>query len=110
MVTRTDVAEELKMHFSELKNTAETEIASMIFRSTANLRLTRVGMTAYSRVHTAFTHTHKRALLPRHLMGIGREITSPYYLSEKLFIIFSEEDAMMIKLCGGIDRFLETLD
>lgn len=110
MVTRADVVEELKMHFSELKNAAETEIVNMIFRSTANLRLTRVGMTAYSRVHPAFTYKHEHALLPKHLMGIGREITSPYYLSEKIFVIFSEEDAMMIKLCGGVDRFLETLD
>lgn len=110
MPTQADIVRELKMRFSELRNTSETDIMDMVFRSTANLRLTRVGMTAYSRVHTAFTYKHEHALLPKHLMGIAREIKAPYYLSEKLFVIFSEDGAMMIKLCGGVDRFIETLE
>lgn len=110
MLTQTSVARELKAHFSELKDTFEGDIVGMVFRSSASLRLTNVGKTAYSRVHPAFIYKHDHKLLPRHMMGIAREITSPYYLSETLFVIFSEEDAMMIKLCGGVNRFIETLE
>lgn len=109
MSTQNSIAMELKMHFLELKDKSAGDIMSMVFRSSANLRLTGVGKTAYSRVHPAFIYKHDHNLLPRHLMGIAREITAPYYLSDTLFVIFSEEDAMMIKLCGGVNKFIETL-
>lgn len=110
MSTQNSVARELKIHFLELKDKPEKDIVNMVFRSSANLRLTVVGKTAYSRVHPAFIYKHERALLPKHLIGIAREIKEPYYLSDRLFVIFSEEDAMMIKLCGGVNRFIETLE
>lgn len=111
MLTQDEIAKEIKLHYPDIKEKDTNAIQSAMFRSTANLRLTRIGMTLYAGAnHTAFTYKHDNALLPKHLMGISRQIQSPYYLTPRLFIIFSEGDALMIKLCGGLGRFIETLE
>ena len=39
-------------------------------------------------------------------MGLSK-MKYPYFLTAKRLVLFSEMDAMVIKLQGGIDKFLE---
>jgi hypothetical protein len=42
----------------------------------------------------------------RHLIAISNLFKYPYYLSKKKLILFSESDAIMIQLSGGVEAFL----
>ena len=110
---RTQVSELIKTHVSttpKLRAMTSAEVENCIFRRTNNIRLTYSGMAALSKIANCYTFALDSPLKAKHIMALS-EFKSPYYLSDKYLVLFSEEDALMLKLGGSdIHQYLEKLN
>jgi len=77
-----------------------------MFKHIDGLRLTLSGFMILRKIFTVYSFEIPITLKARHQIGIAR-MEYPYFLTERRLVLFSEMDAMVIKLHGGIEGFLE---
>ena len=78
-----------------------------VFKRKHGMRLTSTGCKLLSKHATSYAFVLPETLKTKHLIQITRQFKYPYYLSKKYIIIFSSEDAILIKMCGSAQAFLE---
>jgi hypothetical protein len=93
-------------HEASLGHTDE-QLDKLIFRHPDGLRLTLTGFIIIKNIFTAYSFAIPVTLKSRHQRGMAK-MEFPYFLTGKRLVLFSEMDAMVIKIAGGIEAFLET--
>lgn len=103
---KTKIFEEIKRHHEKSKNLTNEQLEKIVFYHHNGLRLTFSGFLIMKGIFTTYSFEIKSELKTKHYIGMSKMVF-PYYVSEKRLILFSELDAMTIKLYGGIEKFLE---
>lgn len=110
MKTREEIGKFLlAQELEPFKGMEVKEIISFMFKRTQGLRLTRGGDKILSRYLPNYRFPHHYHFKAKHLIQITRQFTSPYYIGLRVVTLYSDEDAMMVKLCGGLTEFLDNL-
>ena len=100
--------------FTEVRNKHESaaglsdeQLNTLLFHHPEGLRLSLTGFLVVKSIFTAYSFEIPDTLKSRHRLGMSK-IQFPYFFTTKRLILFSELDASVVKLTGGIEAFLET--
>lgn len=108
--SRSNVREKVLSYLSlRESNVSRPELENLIFKSSTNIRLTYQGNRYMSRYFDSYPYPHNINTLSKHLIGLSRDMNFPYYFSDKMLVLYSEVDAMMVNLHGGVDNYFEYL-
>ena len=99
--------------FNEIRKSEEDcqplndeEMNNLVFHHPDGLRLSLTGFRIIRKIFTAYSFEIPKTIKCKHHFSMGK-MTYPYYMTTKRLVLFSEMDAMTVKLTGGIERFLE---
>lgn len=99
--------------FNEVRKTIEKasafsddDLNQLIFHHPEGLRLTLKGFLVVKSIFTAYSFELPDTIKTRHRFGLSK-LEYPYFFTKNRLILFSEMDAMMVKLQGGVESFLE---
>jgi len=98
---------EIRKDNSEFQNQTDEDLNKILFYHPNGLRLSLTGFIAVKKVFTAYSFEMPDTLKSRHKFGLSK-MAYPYFFTKRRLILFSEVDAMVIKIQGGIEGFLET--
>lgn len=98
---------EVRAQRTETASLSDEELNKLMFQIPDKIRLSYSGFLLLKNIFTAYSFEIPETIKTRHQMGMS-QMTYPYFFTKKRLILFSEMDAMMIKLHGGIEGFLET--
>jgi hypothetical protein len=102
------IFQEIRKRFDgKLDSVSDEQMNSLIFHHPGGLRLSLNGFIQLKAIFTAYSFEIPPTLKSRHNFGMSK-MEYPYFLTRKRLVLFSEMDAMVIKLHGGIEGFLET--
>lgn len=103
-----------KAIFQEIRNNHEKaaplddeQLNKLIFHHPDGLRLSYSGFIIIKNIFTAYSFEIPESIKSRHRFGLSK-MEFPYFFTKRRLILFSEMDAMVIKLHGGVEGFLET--
>ena len=96
---------EVRKHRQEFSTLTNSQLNATMFYVSSN-RLTYHGFLNVKRIFTAHSFEVVGCLKPKHYLGMST-LNFPYYVTGARFIVFSESDAIVIKLSGGVIPFLE---
>ncbi len=99
--------EELRKHTPEYVDQTDDELNKLFFYNPSMLRLSLTGFISCKSIFTAYSFEMSDEIVSRHRRALSK-LEFPYYFTTKRLILFSEMDATMVKLCGGIAAFLES--
>jgi hypothetical protein len=100
------IFEELRKQNEELAVINDENLNKLLFKYPDRLNLSLTGFIAVKKVFTAYSFEIPATLKSKHRYGMSR-MEYPYFLTPKRLVLFSEVDAMVIKIQGGIEAFLE---
>jgi hypothetical protein len=98
---------EVRRHHEKSVDLTDEELNQKIFHTPNGLRLTFQGFLILKNIFTVYSFEMDVTLTAKHHIGMS-VMEYPYYITTRRLILFSEMDAMVIKLQGGIKGFLET--
>jgi hypothetical protein len=98
---------EVRKQQTKAQDLSDEQLNDLIFHHRDGLRLSYSGFLIIKNIFTAYSFEIPITLKSRHQYGMSK-MEYPYFLTKKRLILFSEMDAMVIKLHGGIEGFLET--
>lgn len=98
---------EVRKHHEKSVGLSDDELNQLIFHHPNGLRLNYHGFLILKNIFTVYSFEMDVTLTAKHQIGMAN-MEYPYYMTAKRLILFSEMDAMVIKLHGGIKGFLET--
>jgi hypothetical protein len=104
---KTAIFREVRQNHEPSSSLNDSELNSLIFYNVTGPRLTFPGFLILKNIFTAYSFEMTTTLKARHHIGMSK-MEYPFYINSRRLILFSEMDAMMIKLHGGIEGFLET--
>lgn len=115
VVINTDMSPLKKALFREIRNhhkgdvekITDEQMNAVLFHHPDGLRLTLNGFIQVKSIFTAYSFEIPENIKSRHRQALSK-LEYPYFFTKKRLILFSEMDAMMIKLHGGIEGFLES--
>lgn len=103
-----------KAIFSEVRSThdeagslSDEQLNHLLFHHPDGLRLSLKGFLVIKNIFTAYSFEIPDTIKSKHQKSLSK-MEYPYFFTKKRLILFSEMDAMVIKLHGGIQGFLET--
>ena len=85
---------------------SDEELNQIIFHHPNGLRLTYSGFLILKNIFTVYSFEMDTTLTAKHHIGMS-VMEYPYYINPKRLILFSEMDATVVKLQGGIKQFLD---
>jgi len=100
------IFDEVKKQQPDLQILDDDDLNKLIFHHPDGLRLSLVGYKIIRKIFTAYPFEIPNTIRSRHQTNLGK-MEYPYYFTSKKIIVFSEMDATMIKIHGGIQSFLE---
>lgn len=101
------IFDEVRKTIPELSTVSNDILNSKLFHHGGDdLRLTYTGVRILQRIFTAYTFQIPLTLKAKHQMGLSK-LEYPYYITHNRLVIFSDTDAVVIKLAGGVEQFLE---
>ena len=102
-----------KAIFNEVRRTdsamiqqTDDELNKLMFRHEDSYRLLLSGFIIIKKIFTAYSYDVPITLKTKHYMGLA-VMDYPYFITPKRLVLFSEDDALMIALHGGLQGFLE---
>lgn len=98
---------EVRKTIDESATLDDEQLNRLLFHQPNGLRLSLKGFLVIKSIFTAYSFAIPETLKTRHQRGMSK-MEYPYYFTAKRLILFSEMDAMVVKLHGGIEGFLET--
>jgi len=98
---------EVRVNHEKSRDLSDEQLNQLIFHHADGLRLTFPGFLILKNIFTVYSFEIPVTLKSRHRQGMSK-MEFPYFLSNKRLVLFSEMDAMVIKLHNGIEGFLET--
>lgn len=103
---KTAIFSEVRTHHEKSANHTDEQLNQLIFHNGSGLRLTFPGFLILKNIFTVYSFEMDCELKARHHIGMAK-MGYPYYMTTKRLILFSEMDATVIKLQGGVKQFLE---
>lgn len=103
---RNAIFSEVRTQHKKSSALSDEELEHLIFHTSTSLRLTYPGFLILKNIFTIYSFDIPVTIKTKHRYGMSKMVY-PYYFTRNRLILFSEMDAMTIKLCGGIERFLE---
>jgi len=100
------IFEEVRKQNAEAAELNDEQLHQRIFHHRDGLRLTYSGFLILKRIFTVYSFEIPETIKARHHAGMAN-MEYPYFFTSRRLILFSEMDAMTVKLCGGIEQFLE---
>jgi len=97
---------EVRKYKPELVELTDDQLDASLFYHTHSLRLNYSGFILLRKIFTVYSFEIPLTIKPKHRYGLSK-MTYPYFFTRSRLMLFSESDALMIKLQGGIERFLE---
>lgn len=97
---------ELRIKNEELCNNTDDQLDTLIFHHRSGLRLSYSGFLLLKNVFKVYSFEIPATIKTKHWYGLSK-MEYPYFFTKKRLILFSEMDAAVIKLHGGIEQFLE---
>jgi dGTP triphosphohydrolase len=98
---------EIKSKHEEAQSLNDEQLNNLLFHHPDGLRLSLTGFRVVKNIFTAYSFELPDTIKSRHQRSLGK-LEYPYFLTKSRLILFSEMDAMVIKLHGGVQGFLET--
>ena len=86
----------------------DEQLNKLLFHHPDGLRLSMTGFLVVKNIFTAYSFEMPETIRSKHQRSLAK-LEYPYYFtrSNSRLILFSEMDAMVIKLHGGVHSFLE---
>jgi dGTP triphosphohydrolase len=97
---------EVRKQHEEAAALSDEQLNNLLFHHPEGLRLSLKGFVVIKAIFTAYSFAIPETLKSRHQFGMSK-MEYPYFLTQKRLVLFSEMDAMVIKIHGGIESFLE---
>lgn len=97
---------EVRNKHEEANQLSDIQLNNLLFHHPDGLRLSLKGFLVIKTIFTAYSFEIPDTMKSRHNKSLGR-MEYPYFFTQKRLIVFSEMDAMVIKLHGGVESFLE---
>ena len=116
---QTRITEKLREEHETLQQYPLTDVCYMLFKNfqysettCTGLRLTKLGFTLLKEQYDMYRFPiNKEGMHNNLLLRLHEHMKWPYYLDRKNLILFSEEDAMWLKLVGNdVEKFAKGLD
>jgi dGTP triphosphohydrolase len=98
---------EIRNKNEEYKSLNDDELNQLVFHHKDGLRLSLTGFMIIKKIFTAYSFSMPATIKSKHLFGLSK-MEYPYFVTRRRLVLFSDMDAMVIKLAGGIEQFLET--
>jgi hypothetical protein len=98
---------EVRDKFEESQGYTDVQLNNLLFHHPDGLRLSLKGFLVIKSLFTAYSFEMPDTIKSKHQRSLGK-MEFPYFFTKKRLILFSEMDAMVIKLHGGVQGFLET--
>jgi len=100
------IFEEVRKHHEKSKDLTYDQMNKLFFTQSSGLRLTYSGFIVLKNIFTVYSFALPATIKAKHQIGMAKMVY-PYFFTSRRLILFSDMDAMMIKLHGGIEGFLE---
>ncbi len=84
----------------------DDELNKLIFHHPDGLRLSLGGFVTVKNIFTAYSFEIPDTIKAKHRQSLSK-MEYPYFFTARRLILFSEMDASIIKLAGGVKEFLE---
>jgi len=97
---------EVRTKFEEAVKLDDEQLNKLLFHHPDGLRLSLKGFMVIKGIFTAYSFEMPDTIKSKHQRSLGK-MEYPYFFTKRRLILFSEMDAMMIKLHGGVQGFLE---
>lgn len=97
---------EVRTHHEKAKTLSDEQLNELLFHHRDGLRLSYTGFITLKKIFTVYSFELPEEMKSRHQFGMSK-MEYPYFFTKSRLILFSEMDAMVIKLHGGIEGFLE---
>ncbi len=104
---KTAIFVEVRSKYEESTNLTDEQLNHLLFHHPDGLRLSLKGFLVIKSIFTAYSFEIPDTIRSKHQKSLGK-MEYPYFFTKKRLILFSEMDAMVIKLHGGVQGFLET--
>jgi hypothetical protein len=85
----------------------DEKLNNLLFHHPNGMRLSLTGFRIIKNIFTAYSFALPDTIKSRHQRALGK-LEFPYFLTFKRLVLFSEMDASVVTLTGGIQGFLET--
>ena len=103
---KTAIFREVRTHHEKSAELTDEQLNQILFHHPSGLRLTFQGFLILKNIFTVYSFEMDITLTAKHQIGMST-LSYPYYMTAKRLMLFSEMDATVVKLCGGIKQFLE---
>lgn len=103
---KTAIFRELRATTNKADAFTDEQLNGIMFLHAESLRLTYGGFLWMSKMFTAYQFPVNDTLKAKHQIGLSK-MEYPYYITSTRLVLFSDTDAMVVKLAGGIEKFLE---
>ena len=98
---------EIRENNVEYSAMSDDDLNKHIFHHQTGLRLTLAGFIIVKKIFTAYSFELPITIKSKHQRAMAK-MEYPYFFTKRRLILFSEMDAMVVKLHGGTESFLET--
>ncbi len=98
---------EIRRQNEEFSENSDEELQRLLFHHNDGLRLSLTGFMKCKAIFTAYSFEIPETIKTKHRFGLSK-LEYPYFFTKRRLVLFSEMDASMVKLCGGIEPFLES--
>lgn len=98
---------EVRKHSPEYELVTDEEMNKLFFHMPDALRLSLRGYMEIKEIFTAYSFKTPATIKNKHRIGMSKMVY-PYFIAKSRLVLFSEMDASVINLCGGIEAFLDS--
>jgi len=98
---------EIRKKNSEYSEKTDEQMNHLLFHHNDGLRLSLTGFMECKPIFTAYSFEIPDTIKTKHRFGLSK-LEYPYFFTKRRLVLFSEMDASMVTLCGGVEQFLES--
>lgn len=97
---------EIREKHPRSKEHTDEQLNELIFHHRTGLRLSSAGFLILKDIFTMYSFAIPATIKTKHHAAMAN-LEFPFFFTKSRLILFSEMDAMTVKLSGGIEQFLE---
>lgn len=101
------IFKEIRSNHTKAEGLTDDQLNKLLFHHPDGVRLSLAGFMIVKAIFTAYSFALPDTIKSRHQRALSK-LDYPYFLTTNRLILFSEMDAITIKLCGDVEKFLET--
>lgn len=102
--------EDVRASNSNLELFQDRELNYLLFRNPLGCRLSNKGLDVLSALYDTYQHEVTEELSAKEYILLTRHIKYPFYLSKNRIVLFSREDAILLKLYGSVKSWIQSLE